>query len=57
VEKDGSISTIEIKKSLSKECDEEAIRIVKSMPKWIPGKHQGKIVSAWYTIAVDFGKK
>jgi TonB family protein len=54
VEKDGSIGSIEIKKSLSKECDEEAIRIVKSMPRWIPGKHQGKIVSAWYSIPVEF---
>ena len=38
IEKDGSISEIEVSKSLTKECDEEAIRVLKLMPKWESGK-------------------
>jgi TonB family protein len=54
VEKDGSLSQIKVAKSLSKECDAEAIRLVKAMPKWIPGKHDGKTVAVYYTLGVSF---
>jgi len=57
IEKDGTIRNIEIKKKLSPLCDEEAIRVIKSMPKWIPGKQNGVAVAVKYTISVSFGEK
>jgi len=54
VEKDGSLSQIKVAKSLSPECDAEAIRLVKAMPKWVPGKHDGKTVAVYYTLGVSF---
>lgn len=54
IEKDGSIGEIEIVRSLCKSCDEEAIRMVKSMPAWIPGRHNGVNVAVKYTIPVSF---
>jgi protein TonB len=44
IEKDGSISNIKITRSLDPFCDKEAIRIVRLMPKWEPGKLNNKIV-------------
>jgi len=54
VEKDGSISDIEVVKKLSDELDAEAIRVVKEMPKWTPGKQKGKEVRVKYTIPITF---
>ncbi|MBQ3804763.1 MAG: energy transducer TonB [Prevotella sp.] len=34
--------------------DKEAVRIVKAMPKWIPGKQNGKVVKVRYTLPVTF---
>jgi TonB family protein len=58
IEKDGSVNenTIEIRHPLSKECDAEAIRVIKSMPRWIPGRQKGKEVAVWYTLPVEFGE-
>ena len=42
VEKDGSITDVKVDRSVSKELDEEAVRVVKLMPKWIPGTIDGK---------------
>lgn len=44
IEEDGSISNIEVMKSLNKECDDEAKRIISIMPKWKPGELQGNPV-------------
>jgi TonB family protein len=57
IEKDGAISTVKVVKKLSPECDEEAVRVVKSMPEWIPGRHKGINVAVIYPIAVNFGIK
>jgi protein TonB len=57
IEKDGSISSVKVIKKLSSECDEEAVRVIKSMPKWIPGKQNGINVAVKYTIMVNFGKE
>ena len=37
--------------------DNEAIRVIKEMPKWTPGKHEGKKVSVKYTIPINFALK
>lgn len=55
VERDGTLNDIcLLRSSLHKELDEEAIRIVKRMPKWIPGKHRDRNVRVKYTIPVRF---
>lgn len=54
VEKDGSLSNFQIKRGIGGGCDEEALRIVKSMPKFKPGKQQGKEVRVEYLIRVIF---
>ena len=54
IEKDGSIGNIEVQRSMNEACDKEAIRVIKSMPKWIPGKQNGVPVAVYYTIAVNF---
>lgn len=55
VDKDGSISNIRVEKKLSPDCDKEAIRVVQSMPKWVPGRHKGVNVAVKYIISIDFG--
>ncbi len=54
VEKDGSISNIEILRSPAEELSQEAIRLVKSMPKWKPGKLKGEKVRVKYVLPVTF---
>jgi len=54
VEKDGAISNIKVIKSVSAELDQEAIRVVKMMPNWKPGKHNGELVRCFYTIPIKF---
>ncbi len=54
VEKDGSISNIKILRGLGDGCNEEVIRVLKNMPKWEPGKHNGKPVRVSFNIPVKF---
>ena len=52
----GEITNIKVKKGVPNcpECDKEAIRLVKSMPKWIPGKKKGKAVDSTFNLPVTF---
>ena len=54
VEKDGSITEGRIVKSVSPELDAEALRVINSMPNWIPGRQNGEAVRVKYTIPVTF---
>lgn len=54
VEPDGSISNVKLLRGIGGGCDEEAIRVVKSMPKWKPGKQHGKVVRVSYQIPISF---
>ena len=54
VEPDGSISNVKVLRGIGGGCDEEAVRLVQSMPKWKPGKQRGKAVRVSYTQAVVF---
>lgn len=54
VEKDGSLTNFEIEKSLSPECDAEAIRLMTTSPKWIPGMQNGHAVRVKYSIPLAF---
>lgn len=52
--KDGSIGEVQIIKSIDPELDNEAVRLVKAMPKWTPGTVGGKAVSVWYSLPITF---
>lgn len=54
VEKDGSLSEFKIMRSVHPLLDAEALRVVKQMPKWIPGKQNGTEASVKYTIPISF---
>jgi len=54
VEKDGSISNVKVVKPVNEAIDAEAVRVVEMMPKWKPGKQNGKVVRVKYTIPVSF---
>lgn len=54
VDKDGSVEDVTIKRGVSPNLDKEALRAVKSMPKWSPGKMNGKPVKCRFTIPVQF---
>lgn len=55
VEKDGSITDVKVVRSSgNKSLDRAAIRVVKMMPKWTPGRIQGKITRMVYTLPVKF---
>lgn len=54
VNKDGSISDFRIIQSVNKDLDNEALRVLSSMPKWIPGKQKGIPVRVKYTIPINF---
>ncbi len=54
VEKDGSISNVKVLRGIGGGCDEEAIRVVKSMPRWKPGKQRGKAVRVSFNLPIKF---
>lgn len=59
IDKAGEVKQAQIKKGISgcAACDEEALRVVKAMPKWIPGKRGGKFVDVQYVLPVKFSLK
>lgn len=54
VEKDGSIGAATILKGVDKDLDREALRVVKKMPKWQPGKNNGVAVRSYFNLPVTF---
>lgn len=54
---DGSVTDAHLLKGFDEECDAEALRVVNSMPKWKPGKHEGKPVRVQYMIPIAFKLK
>jgi periplasmic protein TonB len=54
VEPDGSISNVKIGRSVHQSLDDEAVRVVKLMPKWKPGKQRGKSVRCHFSMPVNF---
>ena len=54
VEPDGSTSDVKVIKSVDPMLDKEAVRLVESMPRWIPGKQNGNVVRVKYTLPVTF---
>jgi protein TonB len=54
VERDGSVTDVRVLRGIGGGCDEEAIRVVQSMPRWTPGKQRGKSVRVQYNLPVKF---
>ena len=54
VEKDGSIDQVTIVRGVDKDLDREAVRVVKKMPKWQPGKNNGVAVRSYFNLPVTF---
>jgi protein TonB len=54
VNTDGSITDVEIARGVDPSLDKEALRVVRSMPKWKPGKQRGKAVRVSYTVPINF---
>ncbi|MCU0326569.1 MAG: TonB family protein [Spirosomaceae bacterium] len=54
VEKDGSISDVNVLKGIGFGCDEEALRVIRMMPKWIAGQQNGRNVRVKFTMPVTF---
>ncbi|QMW00913.1 energy transducer TonB [Spirosoma foliorum] len=55
VEIDGSLTDIIVLKGLGYGCDEEAMRVVKAMPCWIPGSQSGRLIRVKYNLPIAFG--
>ena len=51
---DGSIGDVIIQRGLDPSCDKEAVRVVKSLPRFVPGKQQGRPVKVWFTLPIRF---
>lgn len=54
VEPDGSISNVKVLRGIGGGCDEEAVRVVTSMPKWKPGKQRGSAVRVSFRVPIVF---
>lgn len=57
VDEDGNVKDVKVLRSIGGGCDEEAIRVVQSMPKWSPGKQRGKAVKVQYNLPIRFTLK
>ena len=54
VTEDGSVVNAYVARGVGGECDEEALRVIKSMPKWIPATYEGKHVAVEYVVPINF---
>jgi periplasmic protein TonB len=54
VDKDGSVTNAEIARGIDPSLDQEALRVVRTLPKWKPGKQRGKPVRVSYTVPINF---
>ena len=54
VEKDGSVANVKVLRDIGGGCGAEAVRVVKAMPKWKPGKQRGKAVRTQFNLPVSF---
>jgi protein TonB len=54
IEKDGSVTNVQVLRGIGGGCNEEAIRLIKSMPKWLPGRQSGQPVRVQYSLPVRF---
>jgi len=54
VERDGAVTDVRVLRGIGGGCDEEAIRVIKAMPRWSPGKQRGKPVRVQFNMPIKF---
>ena len=54
INENGQVTDPKVLRHVDKDLDKEAIRIIKSMPRWIPGEHKGKKVKVRFTLPIQF---
>ena len=54
VDKNGQVGEVKVLRPISEELDAEAVRVVKTLPKFEPGRQDGEAVSVWYTLPISF---
>lgn len=54
VDSDGQVRDVQVVRSLDPYCDKEAVRVLLSLPRWKPGRQNGKTVSVKYTLPIVF---
>lgn len=54
INKDGSVSDVQVLQGVDPSLDKEALRVVSTMPRWTPGKQRGKPVRVRYTLPITF---
>ena len=54
VEKTGEVGEVKVVRPISEELDAEAVRVVKTLPKFEPGRQDGEAVAVWYTLPISF---
>ena len=54
VDENGVVSDVQLLRGIGAGCDEEAMRVVRSLPKWTPGKQNGKPAAVWYKLPIQF---
>ncbi|WP_162386963.1 energy transducer TonB [Spirosoma endbachense] len=54
INKQGGIEKVQVLKGISPELDAEAVRLVASMPNWLPGKVDGQAVDCLYNLPINF---
>lgn len=50
----GNVGNVTVQRGIGQGCDEEAIRVVKKMPRWKPGKQGGRPVKVWFNLPIEF---
>lgn len=54
ISRDGAVKDVKVLKGIGGGCDEEAVRVIKNMPKWQPGKQDGKTVNVQFNLPIKF---
>ena len=54
VKKDGSVGEVQVLRGKDPDLDKEAVRVVRTLPNFIPGKMNGQAVSVWFTLPINF---
>jgi protein TonB len=56
IEEDGNISNVKVQRGITDcpDCDAEAVRVVKTMPKWKPAENDGKPIKSWFNLPIKF---
>jgi TonB family protein len=54
VEKDGTVTDVSVLRGIGGGCDEEAVRVIEAMPKWLPGRHRSEPVRVRFNMPIHF---